>query len=273
MNYIEYKFEVDEPTGEIIVAYLADMPFESFYYDGGVQCCYITKEQRDRCLVEIEACLASLPYICSFAEIETMNWNAEWEADFEPIVVGDKVEVHSPSHPSNSSEIEIIINPNMSFGTGHHPTTYMMLEGMASEDFSQRTVLDVGCGSAVLSIMGALCGASGVVGVDIDSWAAESARGNLVLNGVQGVVTVLDGTVAVVEGESYDFVLANIARNVLQGDMEAYYRATNRCGKLLCSGFLEVDAEAVIESAQGVGYKLSNCSGRENWTMLTFIKE
>ncbi|MFI3288451.1 MAG: 50S ribosomal protein L11 methyltransferase [Rikenellaceae bacterium] len=272
MNYIEYRVDVSEEGGDIIVALLCDYGFESFYYDGTAQCCYIQEGDYTEYRDSIEEALKESGYQYTSRLMPQENWNAEWESDFEPIEVEGRLYVRTPEHPKSSCAEEILITPNMSFGTGHHPTTYMMLRAMLDEDFTAKSLLDVGTGSGVLGIMAAMRGAATVEGVDIDSWAVESAKGNLILNGVQDKMTIEEGTVKIVSGKSYDYVLANIARNILIGDMQDYYNATNPGGKLFCSGFLAQDTEVLKQAATAAGYKLLAQNERNTWVMLSFQK-
>ncbi len=269
MQYLEYRINIDEEGGEILAAFLADMGFESFLHDGD-QCCYIEEGEHAKFKEEIEAYLGEAGANYCVKEIETQNWNEQWESDFEPIVVDSRLTVRAPHHPVAETEAEIVILANMSFGTGHHPTTHMMLSSLLEMELEGRDMLDVGCGSGVLGILGALRGAGSVTGVDIDDWAVSAASGNFLQNGISKGFEVLFGDVSVVEGRSYDVVVANIARNVLIHDMEAYSKATRSGGTLLCSGFLHDDAQHVIESAEAHGFTHSATTQREGWVLLEF---
>ncbi len=271
MQYLEYRIETDEQSGEIFAAFLADMGFESFQYDGA-QCCYIEEMQHEKYIEEIEDYLAELGVEYSVNSIATQNWNAEWESDFEPIVVDSRLTVRAPHHGASESASEIVILPNMSFGTGHHPTTYLMLETLLELELKGRDMLDVGCGSGVLGILGALRGAGSVTGVDIDDWAVSAARCNFTQNGIESGYEVLLGDISIAGDRLYDIVVANIARNVLIGDMEAYSRVTRNGGTLLCSGFLQADAQHIIDSALSNGFTHTASYERKGWMLLSFSK-
>lgn len=283
MNYIEYKVDVSEQRGEVILASLADMGFDSFLYDeeAGAQLCYIEEVERAKYIGEIEAYFAGEQLKYSFQEIETQNWNESWESSFEPIVVDSRLGIRAPFHAATGCEREVVITPNMSFGTGHHATTYQLVEWLLSSDFSDKRVLDMGCGSAILAIVAAMQGSKDVVGVDIDEWAVHSARENVEANGYSEVVELFYGDAELLErltcsedgtqSKRFDVVLANINRNILCNDMARYRQATeDNGGELLCSGFYTEDIDAVVEAASKEGYCLLESFSRDNWAMLHF---
>ncbi len=272
MNYIEYKVEVSEEVGEVVVASLAELGFESFIYDGNFQLCYIQEADYADYKTLIENYLKEDGYTYSSKLLEQQNWNAEWESDFEPITIGDVLAVRTPLHEVSGCKREILITPNMSFGTGHHPTTYMILSAMLAENFEDTEALDVGCGSGVLGIMAAMNGAKNVLGVDIDSWAAQSARDNLVLNNVNDKMQILDGDIKMALGNVYDFIFANIARNVLIDNMKDYASVAKSGAKLLLSGFLVKDSDFVQKSAEENGFTFVEKFEREGWNMLVMKK-
>ncbi len=271
MNYTEYRVEVNEEQGEIILALLSDMGFDSFVYDDGAQLCYIEEGELAKFKDQIESYLDDTGYCYSSKQIVTQNWNAEWESDFEPIVVDDRLCVRALHHPKSNCQNEVIITPNMSFGTGHHATTYQMIEAILEGDFERKNVLDVGCGSAILSIVAAQRGASRVVGVDIDSWAVQSAAQNVEQNGINQKIELLTGDVSVVEGQKFDIVLANINRNILCENMPYYGKVLRAKGLLYCSGFYEADIEAIADCAAKNGFELKYSTLKDSWATLTFV--
>ncbi|MFI3299139.1 MAG: 50S ribosomal protein L11 methyltransferase [Rikenellaceae bacterium] len=271
MNYIEYSFKVGEPQGEILVAFLSDMGFESFVYEDGVQLCYITEAQRELYSNDIDLFLAEYEY--SLREIEPQNWNTEWEESFSPIVIDHRLCVRAPFHSKSECEREIVIDPNMSFGTGHHPTTYMMLSELLGMDLQGRRVMDVGCGSGVLSILSAMDGASEVVGIEIDEWAAQSAQNNVVQSGYNQSIEIITGEVFDYKGKGFDVVVANINRNILFSQMEHYSSLLGSGGVLLCSGFYTgEDSEILI--ARALEFSLTPVleREREGWALLHLVK-
>lgn len=279
MNYIEYRVEVSEQRGEVILASLADMGFDSFLYDEelGAQMCYIEEVERAKHLGEIESYFAAEGLKYSFKEIETQNWNESWESSFEPIIIDSRLAIRAPFHAATQCEREVVITPNMSFGTGHHATTYQLVEWMLGCDFSGKRVLDMGCGSAILAIVAAMQGSGDVVGVDIDEWAVQSARENVAANGFEneiklhfGDAELLGELLDVESPRKFDVVLANINRNILCRDMAKYRDVNAQGGELLCSGFYTEDIEAVVEVATELGYTLKSQFSRDNWAMLHF---
>lgn len=270
MNYIEYKIAASEEGGEILVAFLAEMGFDSFTYEDGVQLCYITESEHEANHVAIEEYLTGEEAEFCITHVETKNWNKEWESNFSPITIGDRLCVRAPFHEKSNCQQEIIIMPKMSFGTGHHATTYQMLEAILDGNMQQKSVLDMGCGSAILAILAASRGASEVLGVDIDDWAVENSIENVADNGYADKVKVILGDASSIEGRHFDIVLANINRNILLRDMQLYREATNEGGELFVSGFLEIDAKAIRRCAESLGYSLKSESCRDGWMVMHF---
>lgn len=270
MNYIEYKIECSEEQGEIYVAFLGDMGFDSFCYENGSQLCYILDSEHADNKSQIKEYLDSegAQYVAS--DIETKNWNKEWESNFSPITVGDRLCVRAPFHEESECESEIIIMPKMSFGTGHHATTYQMLEAILDGEFSGKSVLDMGCGSAILAILAAQRGAKSVVGIDIDDWAVDNSKENVHDNGYSDIVDITLGDASAIGDSKFDIVLANINRNILIRDMAIYRAATNGGGRLYVSGFLEIDANDITSKATELGYTFTKSSLRDGWMMLEF---
>lgn len=273
MDYWEYSVAAgSEPVGEVVVALLCDLGFESFMWDErGAQLCYIPSIAHAEFAAEIKEVLTAAGHNFTAKLIVAENWNAQWESDFAPIVVGQSVCVRTPNHPTSDCTHEVLIVPNMSFGTGHHPTTYMMLEALSllgCEGVTGRHVADIGCGSGVLGIYCWQLGAGHVVGVDIDEWSVQSATENVQLN--SAAMQVITGDVAVLAGHSYDIILANINRNVLLDNIGQYAAMLSPGGRLLLSGFYLVDVAVLVESAAGFGLVLEGQNQREGWSQLTF---
>ena len=236
MNYIELNVRCSDEMAEILTAELAEFPFDSFATEPDTLKAYIPHERLADCHDRVEAMLAG--YGISehrYIAIETQNWNALWESNFPPVEVDGEVAIRAPFHaPYPDYRFDIVITPKMSFGTGHHATTFLMSRATAARDFAGKRVLDMGSGTGVLAIIAAKCGAESVDAVDIDDWAYENCIENCNENGVGEQVTAILGDVRAIHGKRYDTILANINRNILLGDMPL--RLTlRRLGSRRCS--------------------------------------
>ncbi|MBQ5829816.1 MAG: 50S ribosomal protein L11 methyltransferase [Alistipes sp.] len=267
----------DEEMAEIATAFLADFPFESFdtapTTEGATLHAFILKESWAECREEALATAADYGTVVSEEEIEDENWNERWEEEsFSPVDIDNKIVIRAAHHPAPADAvIDIIVKPSMSFGSGHHHTTRMMCRAIHSLNPSGR-VLDVGCGTGVLSIAAIKCGAEHADAVDIDPWSTASAEEAALLNGIAEQISVLLGTVEVVEGRKYDMVLANINRNIILNDIDRYVEALNDGGKLLLSGFLVEDIADITTSASERGLCPIAQSEEEGWVCLVFKK-
>ena len=267
----------DEEMAEIATAFLADFPFESFdtapTTEGATLHAFILKESWAECREEALATVADYGTVVSEEEIEDENWNERWEEEsFSPVVIDNKIVIRAAHHPAPADAIiDIIVKPSMSFGSGHHHTTRMMCRAIHSLNPSGR-VLDVGCGTGVLSIAAIKCGAEHADAVDIDPWSTASAEEAAQLNGIAEQISVLLGTVEVVEGRKYDMVLANINRNIILNDIDCYIEALNEGGKLLLSGFLVEDIADITTAASERGLCPIAQSEEEGWVCLVFKK-
>ncbi len=284
MNYIELNIPASDPLeSELLVAELAELPFDSFTEEDGVLKAYIPSGALPDCKGRVDALLASRGITnARYIEIETQNWNAVWESQFSPVEVEGKLVIRAPFHDAVGGEVrEIVIMPKMSFGTGHHATTWLMSAEMCDHDFAGKRVLDMGSGTGVLAILAAKMGAATVDAVDIDEWAYENSRENIALNGVEETVTPILGDAAAIRGRHYDTVLANINRNILLADMPAYVATLDAKngggnghgesgGELIVSGILEADIETIEHRAVELGLWPSGQRLREGWAVLSF---
>lgn len=263
---------------DMLVSELAEGPYESFVDTKDGVKAYVPAEQFDRHFLEVTAQTFPLPLKYTVAEMEDRDWNAEWEKGHEAVLVkadnGTSIWVRAPFHPHrNDVDYELIIEPKMSFGTAHHPTTYMMLSYVAELDMVGKRVLDMGCGTAVLGILAKMRGAQYVMGIDVDEWAYRNGLENAASNGVEldlrlgdaGLLGVAGGTPAV---QPFDVIIANINRNILLRDMEAYARVLKGGGVLLLSGFYEADEGALIARANELGMTFVGKKNREGWSAL-----
>mgnify|MGYP000934864099 FL=1 len=275
MNYISLNIAFsDAMQAEILTAELADYPFESFEADAGTLKAYIPQEQLADCKGEVDALLARYGVQGRYIAIETQNWNAVWESNFPPVDVEGRLLIRAPFHePAPAGVMEVVVMPKMSFGTGHHATTWLVSRAVLDLGVAGRRGLDMGSGTGVLSIVAAKCGAAHVDAVDIDDWADANCRENIASNGVADRIEPMLGDVGRIAGRRYDFILANINRNVLVADMPAYAAALVPGGDLVMSGFLEADTAAVTQAAAEQGMETVAAETREGWMMIRVKKK
>ena len=276
MNYIELNISVPSAEiAEILTAELSELPFDSFTTEKGMLKAYIPQDALVDCKADADAVLAQYGIAeYRYVQIESQNWNALWESNFEPVDVEGRVMIRAPFHtPNPNAEFEIVIMPKMSFGTGHHATTNMMVQLILDLDLKDKCGLDMGSGTGVLSIAACHRGAKAVDAVDIDDFAFENCAENIATNGVAHLITPILGDARVLEGKQYDFILANINRNILLADMDNYLKTLNPGGMILFSGFLTSDAQIMIDAAQARGLKLVNSKNISDWVALAFKYE
>ena len=242
--YIEYHFNVSplQPGTEILIAQLGYAGFESFVEDQNGVLAYIQKEQCPEAILEDVQVLGSPEFEITYKkkEIAQVNWNAAWEQNFDPIVVDETCVVRAPFHAPYNCAYEIIIEPKMSFGTGHHETTFMMMQHILENDFQGKTVLDMGCGTAVLAILAEKRGAIQLDAIDIDPWCVENSQENISRNNCSSIRVSL-GDATKIPKDTYHMVIANINRNILLNDMEVYKESLTPGGTLFLSGFYTQD--------------------------------
>ncbi len=276
MRYLRCILELDpaQPATEIFIAALSELGFESFEETGTGLHAYIQEPLWD------EVAFRSIPYLKSDAWkanwqtewVEPRNWNAEWEKSYDPIQVRDLCVVRAPFHPKPEGiSHDIVIAPKMSFGTGHHQTTYLMLDYLLDTALEGKAVLDVGSGTGVLAILAGMKGAAPLTAIDIDPWAFENCRENTARNGQQQI-EVLRGEAGAVKDRRYDVVLANINKNVLLGDLETYALVLNNAGTLLLSGFYQRDLPDLQKAASGCGLHFLDSRDRDDWVAARFQK-
>ena len=273
--YTKLSIHATEEQGEILSAYLADFPFESFDYADEMLNAYIQQTELGECQAEIEELLHNegiLDYY--FEDIEQQNWNAVWESNFEEVEVRDKVLIRAPFHEArpNYPGLEVIIQPKMSFGTGHHATTRLMIEMMLGMELNGKRVLDMGSGTGVLAIVAAKLGSEKVLAVEIDNMAEESVRENIELNNTSHCIESICGDASAIAGREFDIVLANINRNILLADMEAYVATLQNGGSLVISGFLEEDIEPLTKRAKALGLKQVGHLACQEWRAVKYTK-
>lgn len=267
----------DDEQSEIATAFLSDFPFDSFdtrpTAEGVELHAFILSEEWTTCREEALRAIDGYGTVVGERTIEDKNWNEQWEREgFEPIDIDSRMRIRAPHHPATEGVIDIVVAPRMAFGSGHHYTSRMMCRKIMRLTPANATLLDVGCGTGILSFAALGCGASHADAVDIDPWSVESAREAARLNGVEERVRVLLGTIEVVEGCRYDMVVANINRNIIIGDMARYAAALRKGGVLLLSGFLEEDIEAVKCAAQEHDIAVEEVESDNGWVCLACRK-
>ncbi|GAB4164544.1 MAG: 50S ribosomal protein L11 methyltransferase [Winogradskyella sp.] len=272
--YIGYEFKVEplQPATEILIAELGYAGFESFVEHSEGVTAYIQKEDWNAFILEDIQILHSDEFAITydFNEIEQTNWNAEWEKNFKPIVVDDLVTVRAPFHDVPDTKYDLIIEPKMSFGTGHHETTHMMIQHILKNDFKDKSVLDMGCGTGVLAILAEKVGATKLDAIDIDNWCYLNSLENVERNDCKNI-SVYEGDVSLLVGKHYDTIIANINRNILLADIPQYVACLNDNGELYLSGFYEEDIPLLEDLCNKHMLKLKETIKRGDWVSLKFI--
>ncbi|MEO8773555.1 MAG: 50S ribosomal protein L11 methyltransferase [Gelidibacter sp.] len=273
--YIGYQFKVEplQPGTEILIAELGYAGFESFVEtDEGVTA-YIQKDEWNEDILDGIYILSSDEFKISytFEDIEQVNWNEEWEKNFNPIVVDEKCSVRAPFHEKPATDYDIIIEPKMSFGTGHHETTHMMIQHILKNDFEDKSVLDMGCGTGVLAILAEMKGAKPIDAIDYDNWCYLNSMENVERNNCSHI-TVLEGDANLLLGKRYDIIIANINRNILLNDMAIYADALNDNGLMFLSGFYKDDISAINEECEKYNLHFIENLERNNWVALKLQK-
>ena len=272
--YIAYDFNVSpkEPATEMLIAQLGYVGFESFVeQDYGVTA-YIQKQEWNSKILEDVFLLHSNEFNITFEhnEIAQTNWNEEWEKNFNPIQVDDLVSIRAPFHTNPLLQFDIVIEPKMSFGTGHHETTHMMVQHLLALDLDTKKVLDMGCGTGILAIFAEMKGAKPIDAIDIDSWCYENSLENIQRNNCNHI-TVYEGDASVLK-EKYDVIIANINRNILLSDMKTYTDCLNENGVLLLSGFYKEDIAIIEDEVTKHGLTFEKMIQRNNWVALKYVK-
>lgn len=276
MNYYKSTFRLIPilPAREVLVAELAERGYESFVEtDDGLEA-FIQEPDFSESLTDgLTAASMTDEFSAEHELIPDENWNAEWEKNFDPTAIDNKILIRAPFHDEKPGfEYTIIIEPKMSFGTGHHGTTYLMLEEMYDMDLYGKRILDMGSGTGVLAIFACMKKAAEVDAIDIDEWAFDNIAYNIALNHVS-LNAFRGGAELLAERPAYDVILANINRNILTRDMGEYNEVLHQGGEILFSGFYESDFREIDEAASEFGWKLANKRTRNEWCMLRYRKQ
>jgi ribosomal protein L11 methyltransferase len=262
-----------EEYADVLIALIDKEGFEGIYEDNDKIIAYISKVLLKS--IDIGALITPvLDMGCKIEwveeEIQEKNWNEVWESNFEPVVIDNRCVVRAPFHKEYKDICyQINIEPKMSFGTGHHQTTRMMLEKILDLDVNQKNILDMGCGTGVLSILAAMKGAGNITAIDIDKWAIENTIENAQKNQINKI-EVIQGGKDIIADRKFDIILANINRNILLDQMERYSKALINSGLLILSGILAEDIEIISESAKTNGFTLTDKNSMNNWVLLMF---
>lgn len=279
MKYFEITFTA-QPCNEIVTdvlsALIAEIGFESFVEcEGGIQA-YIQQSLFDE--EALKNVLADFPLpdtniTYSIFEPEDKDWNEEWEKNFfQPIVIDNRCVIHSTFHKDYpKAEYDIVINPQMAFGTGHHETTSSILGELLDADLKGKSVLDMGCGTSILAILASMRGADPVTAIDIDDWCVNNSRDNIALNNIHNITVEL-GDASLLEGrQPFDVIIANINRNILMNDMVAYTNCMHSGSEIYMSGFYVEDIPVLREKAESLGLEFVHHREKNNWAAVKFI--
>lgn len=278
MNYIGFTFSIEpveitlDTAREILIAELGELGFESFTEtDTGVIAYIQQKDWQENKLDDLQILNSDQVKISySKEEIDQVNWNEEWEKNFEPIVVDDLVSVRAPFHEKKDLPYDIVIEPKMSFGTGHHETTHLMIQHLTTLDLKDKTVLDMGCGTGILAIFAEMRGAKELDAIDIDTWCYENSVENAERNHCKKI-KVYEGDASLLGSKKYDVIIANINRNILLNDISVYAKNMKKNGILLLSGFYTEDIPVIDREASKYGLKLQKTLERNNWVGLKYV--
>ena len=270
--YIELAVTVSplEPFRDLFIAQLGAVGFESFSETEEGFAAYILKEDYSASAAMEQMQWDGVTVSVKEQEIEQVNWNAEWERNFNPIEVDGRVYIRAPFHAERAGfEYAMLIEPKMSFGTGHHQTTHMMIQWLLETPSNHADVLDMGCGTGILGILAGMRGAKSVHGIDVDTWCIENTLENAQRNGVAmtadlGGSEVLSGT--------YDLILANINLNVLLADIAHYEKALRKGGSIFFSGFYEDNVPTLRAAAEALGFTFEGVKAREQWRSIKMVK-
>jgi ribosomal protein L11 methyltransferase len=276
MFYTRLQVICDSEYSEILMAEIAEAGFDTFMENEKGFEAYVEQTNYDKeKLNEVKEKYGQFTPVVFYQDrIEKKNWNEEWEKSYEPIVVDDKCMIRAGFHqPEKKYPYDIIITPKMSFGTGHHQTTYLMVKAQLEMDHKEKIVMDAGCGTAILSVMASKLGAKRVEGFDIDEWSVINGKENVEVNDRDNV-SIRQGKISdLTFEENFDIILANINKNILLVEMAQYASYLNPGGHLLLSGFYEKDIPDLMAEAHRYSFQQVRSYERENWAALLLKKK
>jgi ribosomal protein L11 methyltransferase len=266
MNSIQIRIKAGEEQQEILISDLSDLGAEGFEQQDEYLIAYFNEHRFKS--YEVNQILKGFDF--NTGTVAEQNWNEVWESNFQPVIVDDFCAVRAHFHQSiKSVQHEIVITPKMSFGTGHHATTFMMISEMRNLDFNQKKVFDFGTGTGILSILAEKCGAWQISAIDVDKWSIENAKENIESNECKNISVELS---SVLPGEPFDIFLANINRNVIMQYLPSIEHCLQKNSYLLLSGLLTTDENDITEACSKTGLHLVKKSERNNWICLLFTK-
>ncbi len=276
-NYIQYQFTIDpiNPWQEILLAELSLYDFDTFEEQSDGISAYLPESK------EVENLLSDL-WLLNHAEVKIeikkifiplVNWNVEWESNFNPINVEDKCYIRANFHvPKKEFPYEIIIQPKMSFGTGHHETTYLMIQQMLELELADKSILDMGCGTGILAIFAKKMNAGNTIGIDIDDWAVENSNENKQTNQIEADFYKGDAAILKELNKTFDCILANINKNILTRDIPIYLKYLNSSGILLLSGILDEDFDDILKICNQNNLEFLTKKQKKSWISVSFKK-
>ena len=277
MDYTEVLISItpySQQDSEILTALLAEVGFDSFTETENTLAAYIpTKQTQD---LDLKAFFKTLPLNADITfevkNIKDENWNKLWESNFSPVTILDYCRIRAPFHSHEKGyKLEILIEPKMAFGTGHHQTTWLMIWQLFNLSIKNKTVLDMGCGTGVLAIIAEKLGASSVMAIDNDKWAYENACENVLANNCVKIDLAL-GDASNLENKTFDIIIANINRNILLNDIPTYVKHLNPNGILVMSGILKQDTDIIIQKAEEFGLQIINTQYKDDWASVVTSK-
>lgn len=279
MNFIQVNFSIEpyeEYLSDVLASELGELGFDSFSPTYNGLEAFIPENLYSE--VKLKELLSNFIFEATIEynviKVETINWNEEWEKHyFEPIIINNQCVIHSSFHKDIPKlKYDIVIDPKMSFGTGHHETTSLMIAEILKMDVKGLNVLDMGCGTSVLAILAAMRGASKITAIDIDEWCVENSIENIALNKVEGIEVAM-GDAQLLKGLKFDVIIANINRNILLNDIKAYADCLDAGGELYMSGFYKEDIPLIEAEANRNNLKLNYFAEKNNWVAVKTTKE
>lgn len=276
MEYKRVSFTVSEDFADILIAELNETGYDSFSYEGEMLEAFIDKEAFNEKTVEaiLEKYKDSFTVQYTHSDLEHKNWNEEWERNFQPVLIADKCLIRASFHPTRAEcPYEIIINPKMSFGTGHHQTTALMIENMLALDLHGKKVMDAGSGTGILALFAEKLGASEIFAFDMEDWAFTNMAENIALNNCSKIL-LKQGTIRKVNPPGlFEVIVANINKNVLLDEIEEYAKYLLGGGSLLLSGFFREDSTVIIQRAEEFNLSIIKETSKDNWACLVLSKK
>jgi len=270
MNHLQFSFHIQSADqSDTLVALLSDTGFEGFEESENLLKAFIPEPAFDA--AKLDSILQLVPITFEKESIAQRNWNEQWEQGFQPVLVDDFAAVRASFHvPVTTVQHEVIITPKMSFGTGHHGTTFLMMQQMRTINFTGKNVFDFGTGTGVLAILAEKLGAAAVYAIDIDEWSVTNTIENIAANNSTKIR--IEQADAIPAGETYDIVLANINLNVILSNLSAIDAITKPGGNVLLSGFLAADEAQMTATVLKTGFELRSVQQKEGWLCFHIIK-